>query len=288
MISFCAKTCVFGGGLIIVGSLIPTRQLIAQLPKGYTRNCWYAMLMLEVLFLAGYLGYARVFWNDHSGLHDLIVPGVFFLGACFVWLAAALSLQTVESIARLNSLEQENIADALTGVFNRRYLDRCLNEEVMRARRFDLPLSILLLDIDHFKKINDSYGHRAGDQVLISFAATVQMKLREFDILARYGGDEFMIIAPQTPPQGAANLATRLRARIEVEELRLSDVQGRTVEIPLTCSMGVASLVGEVDSAEKLINAADEGLYRVKRKENDRVKNPSGGQNLLLGKRGEA
>ena len=91
MISLAAKGLVVAGALILLGSLVPVRRLMLRLPPGSPRNRWYAMTTLIVLFLAGYVGYAAVLWNNHSRLLDLIVPGVFFLGACFVWLSASLS-----------------------------------------------------------------------------------------------------------------------------------------------------------------------------------------------------
>ena len=179
MISYSANIFVVAGALLIIFALKPTRQLIVRLPKGGIRHSWHAMLVLEVVFFLGYLGYASAFWNTQSQLIDLIVPTVFFLGACFVWLTATLSLKTTVAIERISFLEKENMVDPLTEAFNRRVLDRCLKEEVTRARRYELPLSVLLLDIDHFKQINDKHGHRAGDQVLISFAKLIKRELRE-------------------------------------------------------------------------------------------------------------
>jgi len=94
------------------------------------------------------------------------VPTVFFSVACFVLLVNALSLQTAFDVRRMTIMEQENITDPLTGLYNRRYLERHLNEEIAKAYRYDLPLSALMLDIDHFKKTNDTYGHLVGDRVL--------------------------------------------------------------------------------------------------------------------------
>ena len=168
--SFLANTRVLAGALVLVAAIPPTRRLIARLPKGRVRGRWYVMLAFVLLFLLGYLGYALAFWNRHERPIDLLVPVIFLLGACFVALNAVLSLQTVEALLRLSLLEKENIADPLTGVYNRRYLDRRLNEEVSRARRHGLPLTVLMLDIDHFKRINDDHGHQAGDQVLAQFA----------------------------------------------------------------------------------------------------------------------
>jgi len=271
VIFFFAKGLVFAGALILIGSLLTTRRLMMRLPPGPVRNHWYAMLVLVAIFLVGYLGYASAFGDSQTRLLDLIVPGVFFLGACFVWLTGTLSLQTAMALMRISLLEQENIADPLTGVFNRRYLDRRLREEIARARRHGLPLSVLLFDIDHFKNINDRHGHQAGDQVLASFAMLVKEQLRDPDILARYGGEEFMVITPQTPHQGAVDLAERVRMRIESNGFSVSNVQSGTLEIRLTCSIGVASLGGELDGAEKLVHSADEHLYRAKREGRNRV-----------------
>jgi len=119
-----------------------------------------------VFFLAGYLAFAAFNWGKLDRPSDLLVPGVFFFGAVFVWLVTALSLQTVVDLKRMSTLEHENITDALMGIHNRRYLDSRLDEEVARAKRYGLELSVLLMDIDHFKEINDRYGHQVGDLTL--------------------------------------------------------------------------------------------------------------------------
>lgn len=268
MIPLFAISLVFAGALILIRALFPIRQLIGRLPPGSVRTRWYAMTALTVLFLIGYLGYAAAFWDNHSSPVDLIVPGVFFLGACFVWLTANLSLQTALDVMRISLLERETATDALTGVFNRRYLERRLTEEVASARRYGLPFSILLLDVDHFKEINDEHGHQAGDHVLITLGEVVADELRESDILARYGGEEFLVIAPQTALLGAADIAERVRKRIESHDFKLP---GKPGGIRVTASIGVASLGEGVDNREKLIHAADENLYRAKQAGRNRV-----------------
>ncbi len=271
MIAILAMAFVLGGAMILLGSLFLTRQLTTQLPQGLLRTYWSAMLVLVCIFFFGYLGYAWLSMNSHTRPLDLIVPGVFFLGACFVWLTSHLSLQTAVTVMQMGLLEQENISDPLTLVFNRRYLDRRLSEECARARRFGLPLSVLLLDIDHFKRINDSFGHQAGDQVLASFAGLVKQQLREPDVVARYGGEEFMVIATQTPCSGAVELAERLRATIQSNRFSLDSGASETSEISLTCSIGVACLGDEIDPVTKLIHTADENLYRAKHQGRNRV-----------------
>ncbi len=271
--SFLANTLVLAGALVLVAAMPPTRRLIARLPKGRVRGRWYVMLAFVLLFLLGYLGYALAFWNRHERPIDLLVPVIFLLGACFVALNAILSLQTVEALLRLSLLEKENIADPLTGVYNRRYLDRRLNEEVSRARRHGLPLTVLMLDIDHFKRINDDHGHQAGDQVLAQFADLTKRQLREPDLVARYGGEEFLVIAPQTTRHDALNLAERLRARIESNTFTVTNMaaQGERLEIRVTCSIGVAGLSDEIVRADMLVHCADKNMYHAKHAGRNRV-----------------
>ena len=222
------------------------------------------MTALIVLFLVGYVGYAMVFWNKHIVLLDLIVPGVFFFGACFVWLTANLSLLTAMDVMRVNLLERETLTDPLTGVFNRRYLDQRLTQEVISARRYGLPLSVSLLDIDHFKQVNDTYGHLVGDRVLVSVGQIVARVMRDSDVCARYGGEEFLVIMPNTPLVGATNVAERLRECVESHKFNGNREPAGTGEIRVTVSIGVASLGDTIDSEEMLVNAADKNLYRAK------------------------
>ncbi len=271
MIELLAKTLVFVGALILVWGLMNVRQLMTRLPHGPLRRRWYAMTGLIVLFIAGYLGYVGAFWNAALKPLDLIVPVMFFFGACFVGLTAVLALQTAKDLRRVSLLERETFTDPLTGLFNRRYLDRRLKEEVAAAQRYGMLLSLLMLDIDHFKKVNDTHGHLIGDQVLVFLGATIAGELRETDILARYGGEEFVVMALHTSPAGAVDLAERLRLRIESREFRGRDDRGGEISIRLTVSVGVAFCGADMDSMEKLIHAADENLYRAKQQGRNRV-----------------
>lgn len=271
MISLFALGLVLAGTLILVGALVPVRRLIGRLPSGSVRSRWYLMAALIVLFILGYLGYATVFWESHVTLAALIVPFVFFSGAGFVLLATTLALQTAMDVMRISLLEQDAATDALTGAYNRRYLDRRLSEEFASARRYGKPLSILMLDIDHFKQVNDRYGHQAGDQVLVALAKTVAGELRETDILTRYGGEEFLVMAPHTPLLGAVNLAERVRKRIESHDFILPNPPGGIPGIRVTVSVGVASVGDSPMDREMLVHAADENLLRAKQEGRNRV-----------------
>lgn len=158
------------------------------------------------------------------------------------------------------------IVDGLTQVHNKRYLYEALEREVIRGRRHDRPLSVLMFDIDYFKKINDHYGHLAGDFVLRDLAKVVQSRIRRDEIFARYGGEEFVIVLPETPLEGAVALAESLRARVEQHKFVF---QGE--RIPTTVSIGCAVLDPEDKTATELIQRADEKLYEAKRAGRNRV-----------------
>ncbi len=158
------------------------------------------------------------------------------------------------------------IVDGLTQIHNKRALFEALEKELMRARRYERDLSLLMFDIDFFKRINDQYGHLAGDHVLRELARVVQERIRREEVFARYGGEEFVILLPETPLQGAAALAENLRARVANHSFVF---QGE--RIPVTVSIGTA-LLGENDKvAADLIQRADEKLYEAKRGGRNRV-----------------
>ncbi|MDE2309553.1 MAG: GGDEF domain-containing protein, partial [Betaproteobacteria bacterium] len=271
MISYLSAALVMIGLVIHIAALAPTRRLIAMLPAGSLRNKWFAMIGLILVFIASYLGFIIAEWNEQTDLHDLIVPCVFLFGAVFVWLTANLSLQTAVDLRRISLLEMENITDPLTQVYNRRYLDRKLEEEVARAKRYSLDLSILMLDIDHFKRINDTYGHHAGDVTLSTFGSLIKTALREMDVVARYGGEEFLVICVNTAIDGATVVAERLRHLVESHQVEIPDDSGGSQTIQINISVGAAGLSAALDSKNKLVQAADQALYRAKKAGRNRV-----------------
>jgi len=151
------------------------------------------------------------------------------------------------------------IIDGLTGVFNKRYFLEALEKEASRSQRYDRPLSILMFDIDHFKRVNDNYGHLAGDYVLQALARLISTRARREEIFARYGGEEFVILLPETQNEGAMELAEQLRKRVASYTFVF---EGE--EIPVTVSIGVATVHGEGISETEFIRRADEKLYQAK------------------------
>ncbi|MBZ0121356.1 MAG: diguanylate cyclase [Sandaracinaceae bacterium] len=157
------------------------------------------------------------------------------------------------------------IIDGLTQIHNKRYLLETLEREIPRARRHARPLTLVMFDIDHFKGINDNYGHLAGDYVLKELATLVRTRLRPDDIVGRYGGEEFCAILPETNAPGGAAIAEDLRRRVQERRFVFENEA-----IPVTISLGVGELRGDQDVLA-LIKAADEKLYEAKRGGRNRV-----------------
>lgn len=160
------------------------------------------------------------------------------------------------------------LRDPLTGLANRAALEAALRREVGLSQRHGLPLSVLMIDIDKFKRINDSYGHSVGDGVLRRLAATIVQCVRGTDVPARLGGEEFVVVLPGTDAAGAVLLATRIRAAVEALRVEARGL-GSDALLQFTVSTGVATLVAE--PAEQLLKRADEAMYQAKRAGGNRV-----------------
>ncbi len=159
------------------------------------------------------------------------------------------------------------VTDPLTGLYNRRYLDAHLASAVARASATGKPVCVLIFDIDHFKAVNDTYGHEAGDDVLKDFSDRLRRGVRGIDLVVRYGGEEFMLVMPETDAAFASGVAERLR--IDVEKVPFTTHLG--ADIPVTISIGIAEWRGVSDTAETLIRRADEALYAAKHAGRNRV-----------------
>ncbi|RME68507.1 MAG: sensor domain-containing diguanylate cyclase, partial [Nitrospirae bacterium] len=165
-----------------------------------------------------------------------------------------------------NKLKKLAITDFLTGVYNIRYFYHRLEEEFSRAQRYGHPLSCIMMDIDFFKSVNDTFGHKTGDMVLREFAQLIKRHSRRSDVFARYGGEEFIMLLPHTPLDGAQKEAERLRGYIR--EHQFKGLKGQRI----TASFGVACWpVHRVTSPEELINYADQALFMAKSQGRDRI-----------------
>ena len=179
-----------------------------------------------------------------SALRNALEPGAFAL----------------DNGMRMQRAEALSVTDDLTQLYNSRYLSQVLRRETKRASRSGRPLSLLFIDLDGFKGVNDTHGHLAGSAALVEAAAVIRISARETDIVARFGGDEFALVLPDTGTEGAASVGERVRDKIAAHPF----LKKNGLNIRLTVSVGVATLPDVATSAEQLIHAADEAMYWVK------------------------
>ena len=160
------------------------------------------------------------------------------------------------------------ITDQLTGLHNRRYMARHLDNLILSAQKSGKPLAFLIMDIDHFKSVNDTHGHDIGDEVLREFANRISANIRGIDLACRYGGEEFVVVMPDTDIDFACTIAERLRHSVETTPFEISRAPNT---LNVTISIGIASALSEGDNAEGLLHRADQALYRAKREGRNRV-----------------
>jgi diguanylate cyclase (GGDEF)-like protein len=170
---------------------------------------------------------------------------------------AAIAIDNARTYARINALV---ITDDLTGLYNARHFDTVLDLEVGRANRYGSPLSLVFFDLDHFKKVNDTYGHLVGSRLLAEVGALVRRQIRTIDLAARFGGDEYVILLPNTDKVGALTLVGKLRTTLRTHPFRADDGQCITV----TASFGIAAIPEDAITKLDLMRLADQAMYQVK------------------------
>jgi diguanylate cyclase (GGDEF)-like protein/PAS domain S-box-containing protein len=180
---------------------------------------------------------------------------------------AAIERDVTTEVQREHQLEELAFADPLTKLANRRYFEQTLEKEVARARRSNQDLSLAILNIDHFKQVNDTWGHPVGDRVLVAVVRSMLQSVRNYDSVARIGGEEFTVLLPGASAADGIRIVERLRADIGNNAHVVVDTQKTTV----TCSAGLTSLNGSFDTVEELMAAADRALYRAKDAGRDRI-----------------
>ena len=207
--------------------------------------------------------YGRFAWSDQISRVILLAT------------ATALNVFIVAGIQQQRKL---STADALTGAYNRRFLDDFLRNELARAMRHKTPLAIAMIDVDHFKQFNDAHGHGAGDRALRQVAQTLELAVRRTDLVARYGGEEFVVVLPDSSAEQAISKMNAIREAIQSEPLMLAWKDGRSAPAKLTVSIGVASWSEERgQTAAEFVAEADARLYEAKKSGRNRVVGPTVG-----------
>lgn len=224
-----------------------------------------ALRDIPVVFLTNRSGMTDIVAGLDGGAHDYLKKP-FEPPELVARVAAAAHVKKLQDQLRQRNVELDLVGrtDALTGLYNRRHLEEECGKQQSIACRHGDPLSLILLDIDHFKRVNDSYGHPAGDLVLREFARRLSGQIRAGDIAGRWGGEEFLVILPRTGLDGARTLGERIRLATSATP---TDAAGQ--DIPVTVSGGCA--VGPIDTVEELVAQADALLYRAKAAGRDRI-----------------
>jgi diguanylate cyclase (GGDEF)-like protein len=236
------------GKPVVVGDIDQTGIKSAPREWKYKTNSF-----ISYPIVIGDRGIAVMNFTDKAGGSTFDERDLSLLHAIAPHIAVAMDRTSLKDMA--SEFEQLSVTDALTGLLNRRYLEKRLSEEIQRSKRHRFPMSIMMLDVDEFKSYNDAFGHPAGDTALKIVAGVLKDILRGADVAARYGGEEFAILLPQTTSNEAAVIAERLRQRIEHTEFPKRKV---------TVSIGIASCSSEIDTPEDIIGAADHALYEAK------------------------
>jgi diguanylate cyclase (GGDEF)-like protein len=197
-------------------------------------------------------------------------PGLFSVGDLRILESlSVLASLALENLQLLGRLQEGAIRDNLTGLYTHRFFQERLADEILREGRYQTEFCLLLLDVDHFKRYNDTYGHAAGDQVLVRVAKMVQELVRPVDLVARYGGEEFIVIMPQSPLDQAREMAETIRQRIEAESFQFGNEEATQEHV--TVSIGISGFPTEATIASQLIRVADSRLYEAKQGGRNRV-----------------
>ncbi len=229
------------------------RPTIATLPAYVPFRSAAAIFAVAALLLA--------FWRFLAAGRATLPLWAEVLPDLILLLLACLALSAV-FLRELTRTAKLAITDGLTGLFNHRHMQQRLAEEVARAERFGHPVSVLMIDIDRFKRFNGTYGHQAGDRVLAAIARLIRETIRATDVPARYGGEELAVILPQTSLVNACGLAERLR--VAVEGLKFQPRRA-THPVRVTISVGVATYPDHAAGTAELIDGADQALFQAKR-----------------------
>ncbi len=235
---------------------------VARLAKADARTA-----MVPIVFITGATDTHHKIQGLESGANDYITKP-FHRSELLARISVSLRIRELEDELRRKNEVLADLArtDDLTGLANRRLFDERLREEIARARRYKCALSVLAIDIDHFKQVNDSMLHAGGDRVLCAVARCLRSHMRANDLVARIGGEEFGVLCPETDEHGARTLAERIRAAVATLE------GSGEVPLPLTVSVGVATLYAGMEwDAQALSAAADAALYEAKRAGRNRV-----------------
>jgi diguanylate cyclase (GGDEF)-like protein len=250
-----------------LASFFPVRKVYRMLPPGVTRTTWGALGALICISALGDFAFLWLNYTEGPNHHeDWLIGLVCLAAAVFVVVVCNLAHNTAKDISRLSSLESAASVDPVTELYNRRHIMTVLDAECTHSTATNSPLSILLMDVDNFKNINDTYGHQAGDFVLREMANVITTASGS-RLVGRYGGEEFIVLLPNEDSREAWRIAERIRMLIESATVVYD---GEPIISP-TISIGIASTFGWNEKPDDLVRLADEALYSAKSSGRNRI-----------------
>jgi diguanylate cyclase (GGDEF)-like protein len=263
-----------------MGNRQPKMERFAQRGKGFAGKVWEKNkpVLIEDFHTGFTETLTKSYWGKVAGAP--LIWGNEFLGVVFVFsdqnfyesdlkileLFSSHAATAIRNARAHQQLSQLAITDSLTGVYNRRHFFEMAEKEFHQAVRYKHPLSVIMFDLDFFKRLNDSFGHTCGDEILLKVAQRCASQMREADIMGRYGGEEFVIALPETNAQDAVSLADRLCQSLAAKPIDLEAIQ-----VPVTASFGIATLKSEETNLMQVLNRADIALYHAKQSGRNRA-----------------
>jgi diguanylate cyclase (GGDEF)-like protein len=261
MPNFIVQIVIIIAFVILLASFQPLSRIHKMLPTGATRRAWSALAVIISFCATGFLVFLSINIMEGPDHHEDWLISFMFLGASlFVFIVCNVSHTTARDVCRIASLELAASIDPVTNLYNRLHMMSLLDTECSRSSRDKSPVSVLLLDIDSFKEMNDRYGHAGGDVVLARMGEIIKASVPNGRYVGRYGGDEFLVILPHAASAQAFAIAERVRSAIENSQLSYAGEPAMS----LTASIGVATGFGWQECAQELVALADEALYAAK------------------------
>jgi diguanylate cyclase (GGDEF)-like protein len=262
------------GVLVAVQVLLTVRLLVRSNKKGVRAPVWFCVIILSgfaavnllrsIADAVGLLSAASIFYQVEALTFLIYIATALGIAFGFFWMTTATLSSALEEIAS---------TDPLTRIYNRRVFREWCEKELIRSEQTGITFSLLMVDLDHFKQINDRFGHRAGDDALCAVVEQMQRSIRGIDVLGRWGGEEFVVLLPGASASSALQIAQRLRGNVETLMIppSISAFSRGEEAIPVTASLGVASYRGVGDQIEDMLERADAALYEAKDAGRNRV-----------------
>lgn len=251
---------------IAAATILVLADVAVLAPSRPLKRAWWGLSVMLGGCVLLLLVHAACTLGHRPGMGDLVGVAIFQLGVCFIYGIAWLSRRTARDMLRVQDMARDAYRDPLTGIGNRRRFTESLEGAIGQARLLNQPVSVIAIDIDHFKVVNDTHGHAAGDEVLKRVAGEIGARLRAADVACRVGGEEFAVILRDMDPVAAAALAERLRHGVAAARVPLEG--GPALRV--TISLGLAALV-DGEGGPALVRRADDALYLAKGGGRDRL-----------------